>query len=162
MNFVFQTETPTEEVAVGDTLTLHLSVENVSDFGGWQTDLTFNPKVLKAVSVTEGDFLKQEDGDTYFLKGTIKNPLGKIIGIKSLQLDGKDVTGLGRLLSVTFTAIGTGTSEITLDNFIAGTRRGEKTRSIPPEITITVGTARTAPENATRSDSTADELSESV
>ena len=144
MNFVFQTDTPAEEVAVGDTLTLHLNVENVDDFGGWQADLTFDPKVLKAVSVAEGDFLKQEDGDTFFQKGSIKNPLGKIIGIKSLQLDGKDAKGLGRLLSVTFTAIGNGTSQITLDNFLAGTRRGEKTRSIPPEMTITVGTARTA------------------
>lgn len=151
MNFVFQTDTPAEEVAVGDTLTLHLNVENVDDFGGWQADLTFDPKILKAVSVTEGDFLKQEDGktvdeNTFFQEGTIKNQLGKIIGIKSLQLDGPAVTGPGRLLSVTFTAIGTGTSEITLDNFLAGTRRAEKTRSIPPEMTITVGDVRAAPE----------------
>ena len=149
MNFIFEIDTPVEEVAVGDTLTLHLNVENVDDLGGWQADLTFDPKVLKAVSVTEGDFLKQEDGDTYFAEGTIKNQLGKIIEIKSLQLDGPDVTGLGRLLSVTFTTIANGASQITLDNFLAGTRRGEKTRSIPPEITITVGTAsaaRTAPE----------------
>jgi Leucine-rich repeat (LRR) protein/mono/diheme cytochrome c family protein len=147
MNFVFQTDTPAEEVAVGDTLTLHLNAENVDDLGGWQADLTFDPKVLKAVSVTEGDFLKQgEDGKTFFQKGSIKNPLGKIIGIKSLQLDGEAVKGLGRLVSVTFTAIREGTSEITLDNFLVGTRRGEKTRSIAPEMTITVGGARAAPE----------------
>ena len=145
MNFVFQTDTPQEEVAVGDALTLHLNVENVSDFGGWQADLTFDPKVLKAVSVAEGDFLKQEDGDTFFQKGSIKNQPGKIIGIKSLQLDGKAVKGQGRLLSVTFTVIANGTSQVTLDNFLAGTRRGEKTRSIPPEITITVGTTPAAP-----------------
>ena len=146
MNFVFETDTPAEEISVGDTWTLHLNVENVDDLGGWQADLTFNPKVLKAVSVAEGGFLKQADGETFFAKGNIKNSLGKIIGIKSLQLDGKDAEGLGRLLSVTFTAIGTGTSEITLDNFLAGTRRGDKTRSVPPEMTITVQGARAAPE----------------
>ena len=148
MNFSFEIDTPAEEIAVGDTLTLHLNVENVDDLGGWQADLTFDPKVLKAVSVTEGAFLKPEDAETFFAKGSIKNPLGKITGIKSLQLDGPDVTGLGRLLSVTFTAIGAGTSEITLDNFLAGTRRGEKTRSIPPQMTITVEAARAAPEAA--------------
>ena len=146
LNFVFETDIPAEEISVGDTLTLHLNVENVDDLGGWQADLTFDPKVLKAVSVTEGDFLKPADGETFFAEGSIKNSLGKIIGIKSLQLDGKDAEGLGRLLSVTFTAIGAGTSEITLDNFLAGTRRGDKTRSIPPEITITVQAARAAPE----------------
>ena len=144
MNFVFEMDTT--PLNVGDEFTLHLNVENVSDFGGWQADLTFDPKVLKAVSVTEGDFLKQDDGETYFLEGNIKNPLGKIIGIKSLQLDGKAAKGQGRLLSVTFTVIANGTSQLTLDNFLAGTRRGEKARSIPPEINITVGTARTAPE----------------
>ena len=74
MNFVFQIDTPAEEIAVGDTLTLHLNVENVSDFGGWQADLTFDPKVLKAVSVAEGDFLKQEDGDPFFDKGQYQKP----------------------------------------------------------------------------------------
>lgn len=146
MNFVFQTDTPAEEIAVGDTLTLYLNVENVDDFGGWQADVTFDPKVLKAVSVTEGDFLQQADGETYFQSGSIKNPLGKIIGIKSLQLDGKAAKGLGRLLSVTFTVIGNGTSQLTLENFLAGTRSGEKTRSIPPEITIAVGTTPAAVE----------------
>ncbi len=155
MNFIFEIDTPAEEIAVGDTLTLHLNVENVDDLGGWQADLTFDPKVLKAVRVAEGDFLKQKDAETFFAEGSIKNPLGKIIGIKSLQLDGPAVTGLGRLLSVTFTAIGTGTSEITLDNFIAGTRRGEKTRSVPPEMTITVGGTRAAPEAEMRPDQTA-------
>ena len=155
MNFGFEIETPAEEISVGETLTLHLNVENVSDLGGWQADLTFDPKVLKAVSVAEGDFLKPEDGETYFTEGSIKNTLGKITGIRALQLDGPDVTGLGRLLSVTFTVIGTGTSEITLDNFLAGTRRGEKTRSIPPEMTVTVQAARAAPEAEMRPDRTA-------
>ena len=156
MNFGFEIETPAEEISVGETLTLHLNVENVSDLGGWQADLTFDPKVLKAVSVTEGDFLKQgEDGKTFFQKGSIKNTLGKITGIRALQLDGPDVTGLGRLLSVTFTAIGAGTSEITLDNFLAGTSYGDKTRSIPPEMTVTVQAARAAPEAEMRPDRTA-------
>ena len=146
MNFVFETDTT--PLNVGDEFTLHLNVENVTDFGGWQADLTFDPTVLKAMSVTEGDFLKQDDGETFFQEGTLKNPLGKVIGIKSLQLDGKAAKGQGRLLSVTCTAIGNGTSQLTLDNFLAGTRRGEKTRSIPPEMTITVGGTRTAPEAA--------------
>ena len=146
MNFVFQTDTPEEEIAVGDEFTLYLNVENVTNLGGWQADLTFDPKVLKAMSVTEGNFLKQENGDTFFQSGSITNSLGKIIGIKSLQLDGPDVKGQGRLFSVTFTAIGNGTSHVTLRNFLVGTRRGKKTRSIPPEMTITVEGARAAPE----------------
>ena len=143
MNFVFATDT--NPLSVGDEFTLQLNVENVTDLGGWQADLTFDPTVLKAMSVTEGDFLKQNDGITFFLEGTIKNTLGKITGIRALRLDRKAVEGQGTLLSVTFTAIANGTSQLRLDNFLAATRYGERTRSIPPEITITVGTTPAAP-----------------
>ena len=143
MNFVFEMDTT--PLNVGDEFTLHLNVENVTDLGGWQADLTFDPTVLEATSVTEGDFLKQADAETFFQEGILKNQLGKITGIRALRLDGTAGKGQGRLLSVTFTAIGNGTSQITLDNFLAGTRYGEKTRSIPPETTITVDTTPAAP-----------------
>ena len=142
LNFVFQTDTT--PIAVGDSFTVNLNVENVTDVGGWQADLTFDPKVLKADRVTEGDFLKQEEGETFFQKGTIKNQLGKITGIKAARLTQTPVRGHGALLSVTFTALRNGESKLTLQNFQVGTRRGEKTRSIPPEIAIVVGNSAPA------------------
>ena len=137
LNFVFQTDTT--PIAVGDNFTVNLNVENVTDVGGWQADLTFDPEVLTAHSVDEGDFLTQDEGETFFQEGTIKNQLGKITGIKAARLTQTPVRGHGTLLSVTFQALQNGESELTLQNFRVGTRRGEKTRSIPPEITIVVG-----------------------
>jgi Leucine-rich repeat (LRR) protein/mono/diheme cytochrome c family protein len=137
LNFVFQTDTT--PIAVGDNFTVNLNVENVTDVGGWQADLTFDPKVLTAQSVTEGDFLKQDEGETFFQKGTIKNQIGKITGIKAARLTRTPVRGHGTLLSVTFKALRNGESKLTLQNFQVGTRAGEKTRSIPPDITIVVG-----------------------
>ena len=90
-------------------------------------------------------FPKADEGETFFQKGKVKNQLGKITGIKAARLTRSAVTGHGTLLSVTFTALRNGESELTLQNFQVGTRRGEKTRSIPPEITIVVGTAPAAP-----------------
>ena len=137
LNFVFQTDTT--PIAIGDNFTVNLNVENVTDVGGWQADLTFDPKVLIARSVTEGDFLKQDEGETFFQKGAIKNQIGKITGIKAARLTRSPVRGHGTLLSVTFKALRNGESKLTLQNFQVGTRGGEKTRSIPPEITIVVG-----------------------
>ena len=142
LNFVFQRDTT--PIAVGDSFTVNLNVENVTDVGGWQADLTFDPKVLTARSVTEGDFLKQDEGETFFQKGTIKNQVGKITGIKAARLTQKPVRGHGTLLSITFRALRNGESKLTLQNFQVGTRRGEKTRSIPPEITIVVGNSAPA------------------
>ena len=44
----FSLSTQAAQVGVGDTLTLHFSTENVSGLAGWQSDITFDPNVLKA------------------------------------------------------------------------------------------------------------------
>ena len=43
-------------IHVGDTFTLDLGAESVSDLAGWQFDIAFDPTVLEAVGVSEGDF----------------------------------------------------------------------------------------------------------
>ena len=137
INFFFSTDA--ERYEVGATFTLHLNVENVSDFGGWQTDIVFDPAVLRADKVSEGDFLKADDETPFFDAGTINNEVGKITGLKTARLSEDRVGQQGTLLSVGFTAIGNGESQLTLDNFQVGSRRGEIIPIIPPEIIIVVG-----------------------
>ena len=137
INFTFSTDTT--QVDVGDTFTVHLKAENVDDLAGWQTDIVFNKAVLSALSVSEGDFLKQGGGRTFFAAGTIGNATGKITGLQAVQLSKGEMSRQGTLLSVRFTAIGSGESGLTVDNFQAGSRRGEKIRAIPSEITVIVG-----------------------
>ena len=139
-NISFSFSTEATQVEVRDTFTVHLKTENVTDLVGWQSDITFNPTVLKANSVSEGDFLKQGDGRTFFQKGTIDNATGKITGLKTAQLSKGEMSRQGTLLSMKFTAIANGKSQLTLDNFQAGSRRGETIPSRSPDITITVGT----------------------
>ena len=134
--FTFSTETP--QVQVGDTFTIQLHAEKVSDFAGWQGDLTFNQSVLKANRVTEGGFLKQNGGRTFFQNGTINNKLGEITGLKAARLSKGAVNGEGMLLSVSFTAKATGKTRLRLRNFQAGTHKGETIPGTPPEIIIVV------------------------
>ena len=138
-NISFSFSTEATQVEVGDTFTVHLKTENVTDLVGWQSDITFNPTVLKANSVSEGDFLKQGDGRTFFQKGTIDNKAGKITGLKTVQLSKGEMSRQGTLLSMKFTAIANGKSQLTLDNFQAGSRRGETILSRPSDIAIIVG-----------------------
>ena len=56
--FAFSTDTTS--VRVGDTFTLRIDAEKVTDLAGWQFDLAFNFDVLEVVEVSEGDFLKTE------------------------------------------------------------------------------------------------------
>ena len=134
--FAFSTQTP--RLSVGDTLTLHVRAEKVTDLAGWQTNITFNPDVLKANGVREGGFLKQAAGQTFFQKGRIQNLKGEITGIKTARFKG-GISGEGTLLSVTFTAIAEGRTTVKLRNFQAGTRTGQTVTAFAPEISIQVG-----------------------
>ncbi|RKU17910.1 hypothetical protein C6501_03260 [Candidatus Poribacteria bacterium] len=134
--FLFATDATSFEV--GDTFTLHLQTENVKNLAGWQADLVFNPDVLEAVEVSEGDFLTSEDTETRFISGTIQNSTGKITGINALRLSSGGISGKGTLCSVSFTVIGPGESLLTLENFEAGSRLGSPIPSLPPEYLIVV------------------------
>ena len=137
INFTFSTAAT--QVEVGETFTVDFMVENIDNLAGWQTDIVFNRTVLKALSVTEGDFLEQGGGDAFFKNGTINNTTGKITGLQGVQLSKGDMNRYGTLLSVRFTAIANGESQLTVDNFQAGSSRGEKIPTTPSRITLMVG-----------------------
>ena len=136
INFFFSTDTARYEV--GETFTLHLNVENVSDLGGWQADIVFDRDVLRADKVSEGDFLKDDDEQPFFDAGTINNKTGEISGLKAVRISRGSLGRQGTLLTVEFTVIGDGESRLTLDNFQVGSYRGEVIPIITPEIVIVV------------------------
>ena len=133
--FLFDTDATSFEI--DDTFTLDLKTENVRNLAGWQADLVFNPDVLEAVAVSEGDFLMSEEQKPRFNGGTIDNETGKITGINALRFDG-GVSGKGTLCSVSFNVIGPGECLLTLENFEAGSYSGQPIPSIPPEYVVVV------------------------
>lgn len=122
-----------------DMLTLNLNAEKVTNLAGWQADITFDPNVLEATEVAEGDFLMLEGGDTFFHGGTIDNTEGNIKGMFAARQSEDGVSGTGTLLSVTFRTKAGGRTQVTLDNFEFGSITGDIIPSLPPNITITVG-----------------------
>ena len=135
--FTFSTDTTS--VRVGDTFTVHVDAEKVTDLAGWQFDLTFDSDVLEAVEVNEGDFLKKGDGNTFFQRGTIDNTVGKIVGLSSALISKNRVTGTGNLVSVVFSAKAEGNSQVALRNFQLGSDTGEVIPAGMRDLTITVG-----------------------
>ncbi len=133
----FSLSTDTTPVRSGDTFTLQLSANDVTDLAGWQTDIAFDFDVLEVVAVNQGDFLNAKIGDTFFLQGTIDNTAGKITGISTAKLKGSG-SGTGTLLLVTFKAKAVGETRVTLSGFFAGSSGGETISSGVPEIRITI------------------------
>ena len=128
-------ETP---VRVGDTFTLHLNAENVTDFAGWLCDIVFDPAALEAIEVSEGNFLKADGGTTFFLESMIDNTTGKITGLGTARFSKGGVNGTGRLLSVTFTAKVSGDTQVKLTNLQAGSSDLVAIPLDPLEFIITV------------------------
>ena len=135
----FSFSTVATQVKVGGTFTVQLKAENISDLAGWQTNIKFDPAVLKVNNVREGSFLKQDGGRTHFLKGTIDNTEGRITDVGAARISEGGASGEGTLLSVTFTAKANGETRLSLRKFQAGSSAGETIFSRPPEIIMTVG-----------------------
>ncbi len=125
-------------IDAGDTFTLEIRAEDIYNLAGWQFDIAYDPKILEAVEVNEGDFLKTGGGATFFQRGTIDNRAGKIKGLSSARLGEDGVSGTGTLLSVTFTAKTAGRTQLRLDNFQLAAITGKPIDAGPHEVVITV------------------------
>ena len=125
-------------IHLGDTFTLDIRAENVFDLAGWQFDIAFDPAILEAVDVSEGDFLKTDGGATFFQSGRIDTAAGKITGLKSARLSDSGVSGTGNVLQIKFKAKLHGETRLALQNFKFGSSTGEIIPAGPHEIQITV------------------------
>ena len=125
-------------IHTGDTFTLDIRAENIFDMAGWQFDIAFDPAVLEAIDVSEGNFLKADGGATFFQSGSIDNASGKITGLSAARLSTQGVSGTGMLLQVRFKAKSAGETQLTLQNFQFGSVTGDSIPAGPHQIRITV------------------------
>ena len=125
-------------IYLDDTFTLDIRAEDVFDLAGWQFDIAFDPAVLEAIDVTEGDFLKMHSTITFFLDGSIDNANGKITGLSAVRFSSGGVSGTGSLLQVTFKAKSAGETQLALQNFQFGAITGEVIPAGPHEVHITM------------------------
>ena len=121
-----------------DRFTLRLAATEMTDLAGWQTDITFDPDVLRANGVTEGGFLKQKNGRTHFFKGTINNKIGRITGLSATRLTNGGATGDGTLLAINFTVKQAKNTRVRLRNFKAGDSTGKPIPATIPEFRIRI------------------------
>ena len=126
------------KIHFGDTFTLDIRAENVLDLAGWQFDIAFDPSILEAIEVSEGDFLKTDGGATFFQSGRIDNAAGKITGLIAGRVSDGGVSGSGSVLQVGFKAKSDGDTKVALSNFLFGSVTEDSIPAGPLEIHITV------------------------
>jgi len=136
----------TDSVSLGNSFTLDVDIAGVTDLYDWQFDVDFNPAVLSVTGITEGSFLSG-GGTTFFLPGTIDNVGGSItFNADTLLGPPPGVNGSGTLATLDFTAIGNGSSPITLANVILQDSNGDNIDFTTDNGTVNVGGTTAAPE----------------
>ncbi len=136
----FSLTSDTTEFQTDSKFVIRLNATNMEDLAGWQTDILFDPAVLKANSITEGSLLKQGNVQTYFRRGTIDNTTGRITGISAARLTSGGVDGDGTLLAINFTLKKVVNTRVRLRNFKAGDSNGQPIHMTPPEFRIRLKT----------------------
>jgi len=125
-----------QTVSALQEFTVDVVVAPAVPIAGVALNLSFDPSLLTANSVVEGDLLKQKGALTFFLPGIIDNVAGNITGVAGVILDvGQTVSSPGTFARITFTAKTTeGTSPLDLSNVIVGDALGA-----PVAIVVTGG-----------------------
>jgi hypothetical protein len=108
-----------DPVTVGDTFVVNIAIADVTDLFAWQFDFAFDPTLLRAESVVEGDFLSS--GGLNFIPGdisvdTANAQTGSILFIANALNFDESVTGGGILATIGFTSLAAGTSTLDLLN----------------------------------------------
>ena len=124
----------TEAVNLNSSFDLHLSLSGDFRIAGWQTDITYNPEVLRLLSVAGGEIL----ADAFFQKGTIDNEAGRLEGLSSALLGQGTISTPGVLLSLTFESLKEGESVIRLENTIFSDDMSEEQKISLPDKLIRV------------------------
>ena len=124
----------TEAVNLNSSFDLHLSLSGDFRIAGWQTDITYNPEVLRLLSVAGGEIL----ADAFFQEGTIDNEAGRLEGLSSALLGQGTISTPGVLLSLTFESLKEGESVIRLENTIFSDDMSEEQKISLPDKLIRV------------------------
>jgi hypothetical protein len=118
---------PTQNVGTGATFTVGIHVAPDTAIAGVQFYLSFDPSLLTANSVVEGNLLSQGGASTYFSAGIINNTAGTITMVAgAIITPGQTVSSPGTFATISFTAkTSAGTSPLDLSSVIVGNIQGQ-------------------------------------
>ena len=111
---VVKVESPGELGADGRELAVVVVVEDVSNLGGFEFTLGFNPDVLEYKSVVGGDFLGSSGRQVQCLDPKVQESSVSLVCVTLGPTPAEGANGTGQLARVSFSARGEGESALTL------------------------------------------------
>jgi len=136
-----------QTVTAGQVFTVDVVVNPGVAIAGVEFALSFDPSLLTADSVAEGNLLNQNGDPTFFLTGTIDSGNGAITGVAGAILGaGATVSSPGTFATITFTAKTTaGISLLDLSNVTVGDVNGDPVPIVVTDGSVTIEIDTTPP-----------------
>ena len=106
---------PNDALSVGENFSLDVSVSDVKELYGFQFDVAYDPAVLEFQKAAEGTFLNNNGETKSFCVEYAATP-GLIRHIACIKMGGESMNGSGTLEKVSFKAVASGKSSVTLQN----------------------------------------------
>jgi hypothetical protein len=112
-NAVVALRPPSQVVAVGEKVTLDVTVANVTNLASWEVKLRYDPKILAFESFVEGPFLASTGRGVSCLDPFIADEGATVLfGCASSAMTPPGPDGSGTVATVTFAAKGAGTTPV--------------------------------------------------
>lgn len=123
------------QTAAGKTFTVSIVADKASDLGAAPIELKFDPKLLRLNEVLAGDLLAQGGAVPLVVKN-IQNESGSATVQVSRQPGLKGATGSGAILTLTFSALGPGDTQVMAPNIILRNSQGQPAGTASPGLSV--------------------------
>lgn len=133
-------------VLPGTSVGVDVNIADISDLYSYQFSVDFDPALLEATDVSQGDFLANA-GATFGDTGSVNNAVGRILFVFNTLLGPQaGASGSGNLLHITFNTLGSGVSDLVFSDvqFLDSTQNDAGGNLIPVDVrngTLAVGAA---------------------
>jgi general secretion pathway protein D len=125
------------ESPVGGTITLSFVLENAADLSAAPMQIKFDPKVLRMTDVVKGDLMGIDGQQVIYTKNILNDSGTATINLNRMPGTG-GVNGSGRLVTMTFQAVGRGVATVSVPQFTARSSQGQPLVTGSPLAMITV------------------------
>ena len=130
-----------QTIFVGDSTTVGIRIDDVTDLYGAEVHLSFDPAILEVTGISEGDLL--DDGSGFTAQSEYSNTAGTIDYARTLTAPADPVSDDGVLITITFMGLGLGTSTISFTDALLANRDGivipSSTSDGPITVTASIG-----------------------
>ncbi len=127
----------TVETNSGGTFSVSIMADNAADVANAPVQLTFDPKMLRLNDVVAGDLLARGTGAPLLTKN-IQNEAGRASIQVGRQPGATGVTGSGAILTLTFSAVSAGQTQIVAPNIALRNSQGQPAGTGSPVLNVRV------------------------